>query len=279
MRRPALLGLMLTLAFLGVACTAGPRQAVDATGTGTGTGIGAGGDGAELTVFAAASLTRPLAAVQAAYVERTGVRLTIATDSSAALRTQIEQAAPADVFLSADTENPKALIGGGHADGSLVPFAATRLVLVVPRDNPARIRTPRDLARPGIRIVAAGPKVPITRYAETVVGRLAALDGYPADLADAYAANVASREDNVRAVVTKIALGEGDAAFVYAVDAIGSEEIVTVELPTEANVTAQYAGVAIAGRPRIAEAHRFLAWLAGPDGQTILSDHGFDAPE
>jgi molybdate transport system substrate-binding protein len=259
---------------VGVACTAGPRP----TGDGSSAATGAGGEGAELIVFAAASLTRPLAAVETAYLEETGVRLTVATDSSAALRTQIEQDAPADVFLSADTANPEALLRGGHAEGSLVPFAATRLVLVVPSDNPAGIRTPRDLARPGLRIVAAGPRVPITQYAETVVGRLADLDGYPPGFAEAYAANIASREDNVRAVVTKVALGEGDAAFVYAVDATASDEIAAVELPERANVTAEYAGVTIAGRPRIAEAHRFLAWLAGPAGQTILSDHGFDPP-
>jgi molybdate transport system substrate-binding protein len=265
------LGLLLTAALGGVSCTGGPRPSADAAGG----GADAGG---ELTVFAAASLARPLAAVEAAYREEAGVRLITATDSSAALRTQIEQDAPADVFLSADTENPDALFRGGQAAGPPVAFATTRLVLVVPPDNPGRISSPRDLARPGVRIVAAGPRVPITRYAETVVDRLAGLGGFPAGFAESYGANIVSREDNVRAVVTKVALGEGDAAFVYAVDVVASEEIGVVQLPDEANVTAQYAGVVIANRPRVAAARGFLAWLAGPSGQAILADHGFEPP-
>ena len=85
-----------------------------------------------------------------------GTTLTVSTDSSAALETKIEQGAPADVFLSADTTNPQKLVDGGFASGDVTPFAGNALTIIVPGDNPAGIRTPADLAKPGVKIVAAG---------------------------------------------------------------------------------------------------------------------------
>ena len=81
----------------------------------------------------------------------------------------------------------------------------------MPTDNPAGIKTPADLARPGVKVIAAGDEVPITKYATQLVANLAKEPGYPADFAAAYAANIVSKEDNVKAVVAKIELGEGDA--------------------------------------------------------------------
>ena len=85
-----------------------------------------------------------------------GTTLTISTDSSAALETQIEQGAPADVFLSADTTNPKKLVDKGLAAGAAVAFAGNKLTIIVPTDNPAGITTPADLAKTGVKVIAAG---------------------------------------------------------------------------------------------------------------------------
>jgi molybdate transport system substrate-binding protein len=233
---------------------------------------------AELTVFAAASLRDVAAELAAAYERQTDVPVVVATDSSATLRTQIEQGAPADVFLSADTINPAMLAQDGLTTGDPLPFAGNTLAIIVPSANAAGVETPADLARPGLRIVAAGSAVPITTYANEVVTRLAGSDGYPADFARAYAANIVSREDNVQAVVTKIVLGEGDAAIVYATDAAMAGETIRVEIPAAANVTATYAGVVIAGSARVDAAHDFLDWLVGAGGQAILARHGFLPP-
>ena len=174
----------------------------------------------ELTVFAAASLKNVLAEAEAAYAAATpGTDLTISTDSSSALATQIEQGAPADVFLSADTTNPQKLVDGGFASGDAIPFAGNKLTVIVPTDNPAGIQSPADLAKPGLRIIAAGDEVPITKYATQLVENLARQPDAPAGFAAAYAANVASKEDNVSAIVAKIELGEGDAGIVYVTDA------------------------------------------------------------
>ncbi len=179
-----------------------------------------------LNVAAAASLRDAVAALTDAYAAaHPSVSFTVTTDSSAALRTQIEQGAPVDVFLSADTRNPQALVDGGLAAGDPIPFAANAVALVVPADNPARIATPADLATPGLRFIAAGDEVPITAYANQVTANLAATQADPAAWTAAVDANVASREDNVAAVLARIELGEGDAGFVYATDAARSDGV------------------------------------------------------
>ena len=232
-----------------------------------------------LTVYAAASLKVALEKAKTAWeAANPGSTLTISTDSSAALETQIEQGAPADVFLSADTTNPTKLVDKGLAAGAAVTFAGNRLTVIVPTANPAGITTPADLAKPGVKIVAAGDEVPITKYASQLVANLAKEPGSPTDFASRYAANIVSREDNVKAVVAKIELGEGDAGVVYVTDAKASTKVATVDVPDSANVPAEYAGVVVKASRNGATAHRFLEWLAGPDGQAMLAGFGFLPP-
>lgn len=233
----------------------------------------------DLAVFAAASLRDALVDVESAYEAVTpGVALTIVTDSSATLRTQIEEGAPADVFLSADAIHPGLLAEADLTDGEPIVFARNRLALIVPTDNPAAISRPVDLARRGVRIVAAGEAVPITGYADRLVASLATLPGYPPDFVAAYTANIVSREENVRSVVAKIGLGEGDAAIVYRTDATALDDVIAIDLPEAANVEASYAAVVVAATARAPEAHAFLDWLAGPEGAAALARFGFLPP-
>jgi molybdate transport system substrate-binding protein len=235
---------------------------------------------AALTIFGAASLKGALDQLKTSYESgHPGTTLTISTDSSATLRTQIEQGAPVDVFLSADVTNPKKLVDGGLADGAAVDFAGNLLTLVVPSDNPAKIVTPADLARSGVKIIAAGDDVPITKYAVQAVGLLAKLPGYPAGFAAGYAANIVSREDNVKAVIAKIELGEGDAGIVYVTDARASTKVKTIDIPPDGNIPATYAGVVVKASKNLAAAHAFLDWMSGAEAQVILTQLGFTAPQ
>jgi molybdate transport system substrate-binding protein len=232
----------------------------------------------EVTVFGAASLTDALEEVRSAYhASHPGLTLTMSYGASSALRAQIEQGAPADLFLSADIANPQALFDRGLTDGGPVPFVDNALTIVVPADNPAAIRTPADLARRGVKVVAAGSEVPITRYATKAIEVLARLPGYPPSFVDAYEANIVSRELDVRAVVTRVELGEADAGIVYVTDARASDRLATVDIPDEANVPATYSGVVIGGSRERAAARALLDWLTGP-GRQILVDHGFRPP-
>jgi molybdate transport system substrate-binding protein len=234
---------------------------------------------ATLTIYGAASLKGVLDKVKTAYeTANPGTTLTISTDSSATLETQIEQGAPADVFLSADTTNPKKLGDKGLAAGPAVTFAGNKLTVIVPTTNPAGIKTPADLAKTGVKVIAAGDAVPITKYATQLVANLAREAGYPADFAAKYTANIASKEDNVKAIVAKIELGEGDAGIVYVTDAKASTKVRTIDVPATANVPATYAGVVVKASRNGAAAQAFLMWFRGPDGQAILSTFGFLPP-
>ena len=232
--------------------------------------------GGELTIYGAASLKGALDKAKTDFeAANPGTTLTISTDSSSALATKIEQGAPADVFLSADTTNPKKLVDKGLAAGDPVTFAGNMLTVIVPADNKAGIKTPADLAKSGVKVIAAGDEVPITKYATQLVANLAKEAGYPANFAAAYTANIASKEDNVKAVVAKVELGEGDAGIVYVTDAKASTKVATVPVPDTANVPATYAGLVVKASTDAAAAKAFLDWFAGPDGQTILSSFGF----
>ena len=234
---------------------------------------------AALTVYGAASLKGVLDKVKTTYeAANPGTTLTISTDSSTTLETQIEQGAPADVFLSADTTNPKKLVDKGLAAGAAVTFAGNKLTIIVPTANHAAITSPKDLAKTGVKVIAAGDAVPITKYATQLVANLARQGDYPADFAAKYSANIASKEDNVKAIVAKIELGEGDAGIVYVTDATASTKVTTVDVPDTANVPATYAGVVVKASKNGAAAQAFLTWFAGPDGQAILGSFGFLRP-
>ncbi len=249
--------------------TAAPATAAPSTATPSAEAI-------ELTVYGAASLKGVLDKAKAAYeAANPGVTVTVSTDSSTALATQIQQGAPADVFLSADTKNPQALADAGLTTGAPVPFAGNKLTIIVPATGTPVVTTPFDLAKSGVKVIAAGDDVPITKYATQLVANLAKQAGAPAGFAAKYAANIASKEDNVKAVVAKIELGEGDGGIVYVTDAKASDKVKSVDVPDDANVPATYAGVVIKDSPHVDVATAFQTWFDGPDGQAILADAGF----
>lgn len=221
----------------------------------------------ELTVFGAASLRNAFEAFVPTLQADTGIAPLYSFDASSALRAQIEQGAPADVFASADTANVVALLEVGQAEAPVV-FACNQLTIIVPAGNPAGITGAQDVGRAGVRVVAAGDEVPITKYAVQLVTNLG--------IADAYAANIVSREDNVAAVRSRIELGEGDVGIVYVTDAIASGDLVEqVPVPSEANVPASYAAAIVTGTDQPDESAAFLAWLTGPAGQAALAAFGF----
>ena len=234
----------------------------------------------EITVFAASSLTEALDALAAAYEAASpGITVTLSYDSSAALRAKIEQGARVDVFASADTKNPDALVSAGLAAGPTTAFAANELAVIVPASNPAGLVDPYGLAESGVKVIAAGENVPITGYATNLLENLEAYRGAQADLIPAYERNIASREDNVKGVVAKVELGEGDGGIVYATDARGAgDKVLTLPIPPGTNVRATYGAVIPSDAPEPVAAAGFLSWLTGPAARAILASFGFAAP-
>ncbi len=236
--RPAVpAALVAVLALILAACTSGggaapsagsvaPSVAAPSTAPSVAASTAPSTAAVELTIFGAASLKGALDATKKAYeTANPGVTLTISTDASSALETKIEQGAPVDVFLSADTTNPQKVVDKGLAAGPAVKFASNKLTVIVPIGNPAKIMSPKDLANKGVKIVAAGDAVPITKYANMLVANLAKEPGYPADFVAAYNANIVSKEDNVKALVAKLELGDGDAGIAYVTDAKASTKV------------------------------------------------------
>ncbi len=265
--RSRLTPLSLAVALIVAACAA------------SATPVPATGPAASLTVYAAASLTAALVKVKAAYeATNPGTTVTVSTDSSSALATKIEQGAPADVFLSADTANTQRLVDRDLTTGGVTMVAGNLLTIVVPAANPAGIRDPIDLARAGIKVIACSDTVPVAQYAARLIGNLGALPGYPADYAARYAANIVSKEANVTAVVTKVGLAEGDAGIVYATDVLASTRVRPIVVPERANVPAIYSGVVVRASRNTTAGAAFLAWLAGRDGQAVLAGFGFRSP-
>ncbi|HZW00250.1 MAG TPA: molybdate ABC transporter substrate-binding protein [Candidatus Deferrimicrobium sp.] len=225
-----------------------------------------------LTIFAAASLADVLEDLETTWLDESPqVPLTIAFDASNVLAAQITEGADVDVFLSADLSRPAGLAEAGFTSGEPVTFAQNSPVIVVPLDSQA-VMTAMDLAEPGIRLVAAGTSVPITRYAEEAIAQLAATTPDPAAFSSAVAANVVSREDNVRAALAKVELGEGDAAIVYATDAHASDAVREVPFPEAVQVSAEYGAVQVSDDPAAAA---FVIWLTGPTAQAVLANAAF----
>lgn len=190
--------------------------------------------------------------------------------SSNALAEQIRRGAPFDVYLSASPLYTRALRDEGLVRKP-VPFATNSLVLIVPRSNPARLRRVVDLTkRPKLRLVVAGPKVPIGLYTREVLKRLGMLKVLK---------KTVSLEPDVKGVVGKVALGQADAGFVYRTDAKPvASRVRAIAIPARAQPTVTYE-LAIASRPQDLEAAQdFVIAVLGPEGRRKLRAALFGLP-
>lgn len=239
--------------------------------------LGACGSAApQLRVYAAASLTDAISEAAQAYETVAGVEMVLSFGASSTLRVQIEHGAPADLLLAADPQTIDALAAAGLVAGEPVELARNELVIVVGASATGRVVSWQDLATARLRIIAAGADVPLQRYADQAIEHLATLPGAPQRFAARVVGNVASREENARAVLAKVQLGEGDAAIVYATDAFAAPELQIRPIP--GSPVAIYVGAVVAAGTAENAARAFLDWLTGPDGQEILARHGFQGP-
>jgi molybdate transport system substrate-binding protein len=233
------------------------------------------GSAETLRVSAAASLTESFQEIARAFESaHPGDSVELNFAGSQILRTQIEQGAPVDVFASADVTHAASLEAAGLL-GPCQVFARNRLVVVVPAREP-RVGRLQDLARPGIKVVVAGPNVPVGRYTTQVLAKLSAAGPFGDDFQTRVQANVASQETDVRAVVSKVVLGEADAGFVYATDAAAaSDKVRAIDIPARYNVVAEYPIGVVSKSPAAGKAKDFVALVLGEKGQEILRRHGF----
>jgi molybdate transport system substrate-binding protein len=216
-----------------------------------------------LAVFAAASLATVFPHVAHA------PRYSFAGSDQLAM--QIQQGAPADVYAAASPKYPQLLYHAGVVRKPVV-FATNRLVVLVPRANPARIKSVYDLRRPGLKVVMGDRTVPIGSYTRQILDTLG--------ITDDVLKNVVSQETDVKGIVAKVALGEADAGFVYATDARAvASRTGTVSLPAWAQPPIRYEIAVVKTTKHPAAARAFVKRVTGTLGRRALARAGFGLPK
>lgn len=209
-----------------------------------------GRTGDDLTVFAASSLTDVLPDLAAEFENQTGITITAVFGGSNHLAAQLRDGAPADAFLTADAQ----LLEQVAARERPLAFAANRLVVAVPRGNPAGVSSLVDLARGDLRVVVCAATVPCGAATSEMNAVI----------------NADSHETSVRAVLSRLALGEADVGIVYATDVASRPDVQSAWDQPETCPCVTYTAGAMTYR-----ALPFLAFLESPSSQEILSMHGF----
>jgi molybdate transport system substrate-binding protein len=227
----------------------------------TAVGCGSASPEPRLTVFAAASLTEVFA--------RIDDRPRYSFAGSDELAVQIREGAPADVYAPASPRHATALHDEGLVEEPRV-FATNRLVLIVPNENPARVASIADLERKPAKLVIGAEGVPVGDYARTALKTLGG---------DRVLTRVVSEEQDVKGVVSKVALGEADAGFVYATDvAPVAARVRVIELPPRARPQVEYVIAVTTRTNHPAAAQAFVDALLGPPGRHALRAAGFGVP-
>lgn len=243
----------------------------------------AGGEdagGGELTVFAAASLTDAFEELGGTFEEEnSGAEVSFNFTSSSTLATQITQGATADVFASADEAQMENVANESLLSGEPEIFARNREVVVVPGENPAGIEEFGDLSEPGIRLVLALDEVPAAEYAMEILGNAAEDEEYGPEFEEAVLDNIVSREEDVRASVNRVVIGDADATFGYASDVTPSvrDEVEVVEVPENLQVVPTYPVAVLedGGNPGLARA--WVDLVLSDEGQRVLEKWGFES--
>jgi len=230
-----------------------------------------------LQVFAAASLSDAFTEIGRQFeLQHPGLSVRFNFAGSQQLATQLEQGASADLFASADERWMSHVRENGLLAGETSIFAHNRLVVIVPRTNPARIQRLQDLARGGIKLVLGADAVPMGHYSRTVLRNLSRDPAFDAAYGASVLRNIVSEEENVKSVVGKVQLGEADAGIVYRSDVTpGVARFLRIfEIPESANVIASYP-MALVKDARESEAGvAFMALVLSPAGQKILERNG-----
>jgi molybdate transport system substrate-binding protein len=231
-----------------------------------------------LTIFAASSLTDAFNEMKAKIeAANPGTVITFNYAASSALRTQLEQGAKADIFASADTVQMDNVKKANLISGESSLFVRNTPVIIVPANNPKGIATAADLAKPGIKLVLAAPSVPIGNYSRQIFDKISKDPAYGADYGTKVLANLVSEEANVRQVVSKVQLGEGDAGIVYASDVTPAvrDQLKVITIPMPLNIIAEYPVAAVQRGANAAGSSAFIAYLLSAEGQSILQKWGF----
>ena len=241
-------------------------------GGGTAAGPAPGTSGTRVTgavtVFAAASLTGAFTQIGKDFqTANPGTTVTFNFAGSSALATQIDQGAPADVFAPAAPANMKTVTDAGNGDGTPTTFVKNQLVIAVPKGNPRNITGLADLVKPGVKVALCAAAVPCGAAAVTALAA-AKVRLTPVTL-----------EQDVKSALSKVKLGEVDAALVYRTDVrAAASDVDGVEFPESAGAINEYPIVVLKGSRNRTAAQAFVAYVLSDKGRAVLTAAGFQAP-
>jgi molybdate transport system substrate-binding protein len=252
-------------ALLALSACGGSSGGTGASGTGTAPSKGVTGS---LNVFAAASLTGAFTQIGKDFeAANPGTTVKFNFAGSSALATQINQGAPADVFASASPTNMKTVTDAANADGTPSTFVRNQLVIAVPKGNPRHIAGLADLTRPGVKVAECAAAVPCGAAATKALAA-AKVKLTPVTL-----------EQDVKSALSKVKLGEVDAALVYRTDAMaGAADVDGVEFPESAGAINSYPIVVLKNSTNKTAAQAFVAHVLSDKGMAVLTAAGFQAP-
>ena len=255
------------LAVLVAATLAATAGCGKGTGSPAASASGSGKIGGTVTVLAAASLTESFGTLGRRFeAAHPGASVTFSFAASSTLAQQIVNGAPADVFASASRKNMDQVVAAGEA-ADPTPFASNMLEIAVPPDNPAKITTLGDLARPGVKVAVCQPQVPCGAVAQAVLGK-AKLTVHPVTLGQ-----------DVKAVLTAVRTGEVDAGLVYVTDVRAAGGKVTgIEIAKEANASTAYPIAVTTHGHNPAAARAFVDFVLSDAGRATLVAAGFNPP-
>lgn len=264
-RKFTLAALLTALALLVSACGSG---ATSTPATSPGATATPGAVSGPVTVFAAASLTDAFGAIGKGFeAANPGTTVTFNFGASSALAQQIISGAPADVFAAASPATMKQVTDAGAAAGEPKVFVRNRLQIAVPKGNPGHVTGLADFAKADLTIALCAEQVPCGAAAQKAF-QAAGITPAPD-----------TREQDVRATLTKVQLGEVDAALVYRTDVIVAGDAVEgIDFPEAAQAINDYPIVPLAAAPNPAGAQAFVDYVLSPPGQQVLSAAGFDSP-
>ncbi|MGH3668193.1 MAG: molybdate ABC transporter substrate-binding protein [Acidimicrobiia bacterium] len=222
----------------------------------------------ELLVSAAASLTDAFAEMESAFeVANPGLDVVLNLGSSSALREQILEGAPADVFASANTANMDQVAEAGELSGEAEIFVTNSLQIAVPIGNPAEVTGVEDFAREELLIGLCAEGVPCGDFGRQALAKAGVIP------------SVDTNEPDVRALLTKIEAGELDAGITYVTDVLSaSGSVEGLEIPAEVNIVAEYPIATLAGAPNPDAAAAWVEFVLSEEGQAILTRYGFTSP-
>ena len=232
-----------------------------------------------LTVFAASSLTDAFGEIGTAFEQSNpNVTLRFNFAGSQQLAQQITQGAPADVFASANTAQMEIGIRSGRISPATSHiFAKNRLIVITPRDNKANITALDGLAKPSLKIVLADKAVPVGQYSLDFLQKASTQAKFGTNYGPNVLKNVVSYEQDVKAVLNKVALGEADAGIVYTTDAVGpnAAKIQRIEIADDLNTLANYPIAILNDSKAPATAQQFVDFVSSARAQSILRQYGF----